>query len=219
MGSDSEGRKTRNPFMKLAGYIGVGGAPQNEGANKIAMTAPVAMKQSDEVKGQPIAMTAPVTMGNDAASGNKVMQFILPSAMDDMSKIPKPTSSDVTVKEIPAEVGAVVRYSGSFNEENHKAKAKEFAKQLKEDGLDMDEEAFMEKHQVWGYNPPWTIPSLRRNEIWIELTDEQVAKLENNPKEEFKLRIKDQRERRHRNACDSHKKSKLSKAIFLYVSQ
>ena len=35
--------------MRLAGYIGVRGAPQNEGANKIAMTAPVAMKQSDEV--------------------------------------------------------------------------------------------------------------------------------------------------------------------------
>ena len=44
----SEGRN--NPFMKLAGYIGVGGAPQNEGANKIAMTAPVAMKQSEEVR-------------------------------------------------------------------------------------------------------------------------------------------------------------------------
>ena len=43
----SEGRN--NPFMKLAGYIGVGSAPQNEGANKIAMTAPVTMKKSEEV--------------------------------------------------------------------------------------------------------------------------------------------------------------------------
>ena len=128
-------------------------------------------------------MTAPVAMGNDAASGMKVMQFMLPSEMDDMSKIPKPTSSDVTVKEIPAAVGAVVRYSGTFNEENNKGKAKEFAKQLKEDGLEIDEDTFMEKHQVWGFNPPWTIPSMRRNEIWIELTDEQVEKLENNPKE------------------------------------
>ena len=128
-------------------------------------------------------MTAPVTMGNDVASGKKVMQFILPSAMDDMSKIPKPTNSEVTVKEIPPEVGAVVRYSGSFNDETHKAKAKEFVKQLKDDGLDIDEDAFMKKHQVWGYNPPWTIPSMRRNEIWIELTDEQVKKLENNQKE------------------------------------
>ena len=128
-------------------------------------------------------MTAPVAMGNDASSGKKVMQFILPSEMDDMSKIPKPTNSEVTVRELPPEVGAVVRYSGSFNEVNNKAKAKEFLKQLKDDGLDLDEEAFMEKHQVWGFNPPWTIPSLRRNEIWIELTDEQVEKLENNPKE------------------------------------
>ena len=123
-------------------------------------------------------MTAPVTMGNDTASGKKVMQFILPSAMDDMSKIPKPTNSEVTVKELPPEVGAVFRYSGSFNDENHKAKAKEFLSQLKNDGLDIEEDAFMDKHQVWGYNPPWTIPSMRRNEIWIELTDEQVKKLE-----------------------------------------
>ena len=128
-------------------------------------------------------MTAPVTMGNDTASGKKVMQFILPSAMDDMSKIPKPTNSEVTVKELPQEVGAVFRYSDSFNDENHKAKAKEFLLQLKNDGLDIEDDAFMDKHQVWGYNPPWTIPSMRRNEIWIELTDEQVQKLENNPNE------------------------------------
>merc|ERR1719322_724335 len=160
--SESEGR--RSPFMTLAGYIGVRGTPQNEGAKTIAMTAPVAT-------------------GNDSASGKRVMQFMLPSDMDDMSKIPKPTNSDVTVKELPAAVGAVVRYSGTFNEENNKAKAKEFAKQLKDDGLDIDEEAFMDKHQVWGFNPPWTIPSMRRNEIWIELSEDQVQKLQNNPKE------------------------------------
>ena len=45
--SESEGR--RSPFMTLAGYIGVRGTPQNDGAKTIAMTAPVAMKQSDEV--------------------------------------------------------------------------------------------------------------------------------------------------------------------------
>ena len=128
-------------------------------------------------------MTAPVTTGNDSSSGKKVMQFMLPAEMDDMSKIPKPTNSDVTVKELPAAVGAVVRYSGTFNEENNKAKAKEFAKQLKDDGLDIDEEAFMDKHQVWGFNPPWTIPSMRRNEIWIELSEDQVQKLQNNPQE------------------------------------
>ena len=128
-------------------------------------------------------MTAPVATGNDSASGKRVMQFMLPSDMDDMSKIPKPTNSDVTVKELPAAVGAVVRYSGTFNEENNKAKAKEFAKQLKDDGLDIEEETFMDKHQVWGFNPPWTIPSMRRNEIWIELSEDQVQKLQNNPQE------------------------------------
>ena len=124
-----------------------------------------------------------MTTGTDSSSGKKVMQFMLPAEMDDMSKIPKPTNSDVTVKELPAAVGAVMRYSGTFNEENNKAKAKEFAKQLKDDGLDIEEEDFMDKHQVWGFNPPWTIPSMRRNEIWIELTEDQVQKLKNNPQE------------------------------------
>ena len=128
-------------------------------------------------------MTAPVTMGNDSASGKRVMQFILPSAMDDLSKIPKPTNSDVTVREVPPAVGAALRYSGSFNDETNKAKAKELLKQLQDDGLDVDEELFMDRYQVMGYNPPWTIPMLRRNEIWIELTDEQVEKLKNKPAE------------------------------------
>ena len=150
--SESEGRGS--PFMRLAGYIGVMGAPENEDANKIAMTAPVVRKQHEGV-----------------------MQFILPSAMDELSKIPKPTHSDVAVEEIPPAVGAVVRYSGHYSEENHKAHGEEFAKQLREDGLDMDEEEFMENHQVWGYDPPRTPPNLRRNEIWIELTEEQVEEL------------------------------------------
>ena len=140
--------------MRLAGYIGVMSAPENENAMKIAMTAPVVRKQHEGV-----------------------MQFILPSAMDELSKIPKPTHSDVAVEEIPPAVGAVVRYSGHYSEENHKAHGEEFAKQLREDGLDMDEEEFMENHQVWGYDPPRTPPNLRRNEIWIELTEEQVEEL------------------------------------------
>ena len=50
MGSpSSESEDRRSPFMTLAGYIGVRGTPQNEGAKTIAMTAPVTMKQSDEV--------------------------------------------------------------------------------------------------------------------------------------------------------------------------
>ena len=164
MGSpESSEYSRRSAFRRLAGYIGVMGVPQNEEAKKIPMTAPV-------------------TNGLDATSGEEVMQFFLPSEMDDMSKIPKPTHSDVTVVEIPTAVGAVLRYNGHFNDENNKNHAREFAKQLRDDLLDIDESVFMKRHQIWGYDPPRTSPSLRRNEIWIELSDDQVEKLRSSRK-------------------------------------
>ena len=61
----------RDAFFKLAGYIGVGSAPKNvkvsdsgaadgkEGAQAMAMTAPVYMKEQS----QAMAMTVPVYMG------------------------------------------------------------------------------------------------------------------------------------------------------------
>jgi len=57
-------------------------------------------------------------------------------------------------------------------------------KQLKEDGVEIDmDEAWAEgRAQFWGYNPPMTLPNLRRNEIWLELTEEQVQALKTAPK-------------------------------------
>jgi SOUL heme-binding protein len=59
------------------------------------------------------------------------------------------------------------------------------AMQLQHDGLDEgDDESclktqdVMEGYQYWGYNPPFTISMFRRNEIWVPLTDQQVALIE-----------------------------------------
>ena len=41
-------------------------------------------------------------------------------------------------------------------------------KQLEKDGINMPDA--LEKFQFWGYNPPFTIPYFRRNEVWIPLT-------------------------------------------------
>ena len=169
----------KTPFMMLAGYIGVVGKPQNEGSTEIAMTAPVVMesRKTKENQGTAIAMTAPVVMHNDEKVGSKTMQFILPAEYDEMSKIPKPTKAGVVVKELAPEYGAVHRYSGTFNDEKNKKKALELGKQLVEDGLSMRDEEILEKFQFWGFNPPFTIPFLRRNEIFISLSKKQVDDL------------------------------------------
>jgi hypothetical protein len=158
-------------FQLLARYIGVFGKPENEGQQSIAMTAPVIKEKSAPTA---IAMTAPVIKSDS----NQKMQFILPAEYDSMSKIPKPTNPAVTIHEIPPAKGAVHRYSGGFSDELGRKMAKDLAAQLLKDGLsELTEEDILERYQWWGFNPPFTLPMFRRNEIWVPLTDAQVEQL------------------------------------------
>lgn len=163
------------PFTVLAKYIGVFGTPENKGSEKISMTAPVVIDRQGG--GTEIAMTAPVVRTEDG--GTKKMQFMLPANYDELSKIPKPTNPAVHILEIPPSCGAVYRFNGSFSEERSKGMALGLAKQLVQDGVDMSEADAIEKYQFWGYNPPFTIPHFRRNEVWIPLTQGQADYLVN----------------------------------------
>lgn len=156
-------------FRALAGYIGVGTAPQNDGGKGIAMTAPVVTEKA----GKAISMTAPVitdTVGNDM----KKMAFILPAEYDSMDKIPKPTNPEVKITEIPGAKGAVHTFSGTCDNAKAKTKVQELIDQLKNDGVEIDEKAAMEKFETWQFNPPFTIPMFRKNEVWIGLSEDQV---------------------------------------------
>lgn len=169
------------PFRLLARYIGVFGSPENEGQEAISMTAPVMKEGGGTSTKEPvkIAMTAPVMKQGDN-NEQKTMAFVLPAEYDSLAKIPKPTNPLVHIKQIPSQVGVVHRYSGSFSDEISEAKAKELAKQLRDDGLlSMTDEFAVGHHQFWGYNPPFTLPMFRRNEVWIELSEEQADQLVN----------------------------------------
>ena len=162
-------------FRALAGYIGVGTSPQNDGGKSIAMTAPVVTEAINK-KGTSIAMTAPVVT-DTAQDGNTRMQFILPAEYDDMSKIPKPTNPKVTLTEVKPQVGAVHKFSGWIKDDKGKSKVTQLVEQLKEDGVDIDEKKALDSFLLWQYNPPFTIPNLRRNEVWLDLNEAQVKEL------------------------------------------
>eukprot|EP00980_Cylindrotheca_fusiformis_P003702 scaffold821_cov122-Cylindrotheca_fusiformis.AAC.6 len=150
-----------SPFKALAGYIGVLGKPQNE------------------CEEETIAATAPVVTEHD--DGKKVMKFMLLEQYEDMSEIPKPTNPAVHIEEIPPQVGVVHQYHGSLKEKRNKELAKELAEQLMKDGVEgINEDYVMENYQFWGYNPPFTLPVFRRNEVWLQLTEDQVEYLVNN---------------------------------------
>lgn len=165
---------TSAPFRALARYIGVFGTPENEGQKSLSMTAPVTMGK--DLEPESISMTAPVVMeGRDAT---KKMMFMLPEEYDAMDKIPKPTNPIVHIAQVPSEIGVVHRYNGSMDDSANRQKARGLADQLILDGLQITEDYVLDHFQFWGYNPPFTLPYFRRNEIWLKLDAKQVSYLQ-----------------------------------------
>ncbi len=142
-------------FRRLAGYI-FGG---NQVREKIAMTAPVA-QQDGAVRGQKIPMTAPVSE-SAIGDGEWLIRFFMPAGKS-LDSLPRPNDQAVKLVAVPAETVAVRRFSGSTSAE---AVARETA-QLRQtlDGAGLEP---IGVPVAWFYDPPWTLPMLRRNEIAI----------------------------------------------------
>lgn len=149
-------------FRKLAGYIfGDNTAPTGGGESQpIAMTAPVLEEVT--ASSSPIAMTAPVL--EETAAGNKrKVTFVMPAEYS-MATIPKPKDPDVRLVEVPARRYAASHFSGWVDAE----KAARMKTRLLED-LSRDKQATDGVPALAQYDPPWTPPFMRRNEILVPL--------------------------------------------------
>eukprot|EP01037_Dinobryon_pediforme_P016069 gene16069-16241_t len=140
-------------FRKIAGYI----FGANRSQTKIAMTAPVA--QSSET----IAMTAPVAQDKDA-EGRWVIRFFMPAAYT-LATLPQPTDPDVHLVEVPAATMAVLRYTGFWGADTVAEKRAALVQ-----GLKASKYTPQGTPVAWFYDPPWTIPFLRRNEVAVPVT-------------------------------------------------
>ncbi len=143
-------------FRRLFNYI----SGENKGARKIAMTAPVL--STDAATGTKIAMTAPVLQSGE---GNREMVFVLTDEFTPETA-PVPSDPDVTLATIPPRRVAVVRYSGSLDRRAPAEEAR-LREWLETRGLQPGGPP-----EIAGYNPPWTLPVYRRNEILIPIADE-----------------------------------------------
>jgi hypothetical protein len=137
-------------FRLLAGYI----FGANTARTSIAMTAPVA--QSSET----IAMTAPVATARDA-SGRWVIRFFMPASFT-LATLPVPNDPRVTLVEVPGEKMAVLRFSGGTGPEVVAQRQAELGRALSDGPWRAAGPAV-----AWFYDPPWTIPALRRNEVAV----------------------------------------------------
>jgi hypothetical protein len=148
-------------FRLIADFIfGNNLAAGSEQAAKIAMTAPVTV----EPQSSKIAMTAPVTIEPQSGSAQQWrVHFVMPSQYT-LANIPKPKNSAVTLHELPSKYFVVHRYSGFNTEARVQEKTDEALAWAKQQSLKV-----VGTPQLSRYDPPWTLPMFRRNEIMVEV--------------------------------------------------
>ena len=143
-------------FRRLARYI----FGANTAHGSISMTAPVAQSGEEPTK---IAMTAPVAQ-TSAAAGVWTISFFMPAEYT-LATLPKPLDPGIEINQIPAETFAVYRLSGIPGTGPTAAAQATLLAQL----------AGSHWHPVsppvnWFYDPPWTLPWFRRNEVAVQVT-------------------------------------------------
>lgn len=163
--SGDQDTASRQGFKVLADYIFGNNKTDKGSSSKIRMTAPVTMQpqaadnKARKGESSKIAMTAPVLMKQE---NNKWrVQFVMPSQYT-MQTLPKPNNPDITIVELPAQNYAVIKFSGLAGTKKVDAKTKELRTWMQSQKL-----VGKATPELARYNPPWTLPFMRRNEIMI----------------------------------------------------
>ena len=150
-------------FRKLAGFIfgdnTAHAGSGTQGSQAIAMTAPVLEQGAESAS---IAMTAPV-IEVAPKSGKRQITFVMPREYT-LATIPRPKDPEIHLIEIPTRRYAALAFSGWVNADKAATMKSRLLDYLKRDGqIPTDDPALAQ------YNPPWTPPFMRRNEILVPL--------------------------------------------------
>ena len=107
---------------------------------------------------QKIAMTAPV---QQTMAGEKEMAFMMPAEYA-LKDLPQPEDQRVSFREAPAYTAAVIQFSGWASAEKADENWQQLQRFLIAEGINITGEPTLNQ-----YNPPWTLPFMRRNEIIV----------------------------------------------------
>jgi len=154
-------------FRLIAGYIfGKNNTLPKEPLP--SLTTPVESLRTDS--SEKIAMTVPVTVEPQEITGSAFesartwrVQFTMPSQYT-LETIPKPTDSSVKLRQVPGKRFAALKYTGLNGEEKVSEKAQLLLNWVSSKNLKP-----LSPPQLARYNPPWSLPFLRRNEILVEI--------------------------------------------------
>jgi hypothetical protein len=140
-------------FSRLAGYI----FGKNRSKQKLSMTAPVLQEPVSEK----IAMTAPVIQEKKGDAW--VMAFVMPEGST-LESLPVPLDPAVKLRSVQGKKVGVIRYSGLHSENNLRNYAGKLTEWIEKKGYRV-----LSQPRAASYDPPWTIPFMRRNEVHIDI--------------------------------------------------
>ena len=144
-------------FRLLSGYI----FGKNEGERKLEMTTPVMQSALQPAPPVKLEMTAPVTQS--ATPGGFLVQFVMPKQYT-LATLPEPLDAQVKLREVPGSRVAVIRFSGSWSQSIYEEQLQTLRSALATVGMATAGEPVSSR-----YNSPFSLPFLRRNEIWLNL--------------------------------------------------
>ena len=143
-------------FKMLADFI-FGNNTINNTSKKISMTAPV----SASLSSKKISMTAPVIAENN--NNEWSISFVMPKEFT-IETLPVPNNQDIQITALPKEKFAVIVFSGLVRESSYDKKAN-----LLNEFIEKKKLTPLSAIQIARYNPPWTLPFFRRNELLIKI--------------------------------------------------
>jgi len=141
-------------FRLLADFI-FGNNKTNEGSKKIDMTAPVITHDASER----IEMTAPVI--SEETERGWYISFNMPKQYT-KETLPVPNNPEVKIIDVPKEKFAVITFSGLVREKKYAEILNLLNEEMKKRNLEPKGPPILAR-----YNPPWTLPFLRRNELML----------------------------------------------------
>jgi DNA gyrase inhibitor GyrI len=109
-----------------------------------------------------ISMTVPV-MQKSTGNNKWSISFVVPKKFN-LQNVPQPDNQSVKIKNNPDLKVIVITFSGLFSNENIKENEAKIRNYIKEKGLKIEEPAIYA-----GYNSPWTLWFLKRNEVLFKL--------------------------------------------------
>lgn len=110
---------------------------------------------------QKIAMTAPVQRAMDDSAE---MAFMMPAEYR-LADLPTPEDDRVSFREAPGYTAAVIQFSGWADMDKAEENWQVLQAFLTERDINIEGQPSLNQ-----YNPPWTLPFLRRNEIIVPIS-------------------------------------------------